>query len=202
MITLIIPTYKNPEYLDICLRSAIEQQEYNNEIIVAVDGFIEESKEVLEKYKDKIKVLDLVHNQGMQSALNLSVMNATNEIIFIVNDDNVFCSKWDEEIIKSLGQESLPFNVENKLEQPGLKLFHIQDIDFRSHHLLFKDCLKEIKTHFVYLDVSFISFLRTDFEKRGLISMKRVCLLFEALSRSFNRGIGLPSFVLISFILE
>jgi hypothetical protein len=61
-------------------------------------------------------------------------------------------------------------------------------------------CLKEINTHFLYLDVSIISFLRSDFEKRGLISIKIACLLFEALSRSFNRGIGLPSFVLISFI--
>jgi hypothetical protein len=47
-----------------------------------------------------------------------------------------------------------------------------------------------------------MSFLRTDFEKRGLISIKRACLLSDASSRSFNKGIGLPSFVLISFILE
>ena len=130
MITLIIPTYKNPEYLDICLRSAIEQQEYNNEIIVAVDGFIEESKEVLEKYKDKIKVLDLVHNQGMQSALNLSVMNATNEIIFIVNDDNVFCSKWDEEIIKSLGNKEKTVLTLNQIEPTGPGIFNFPVNDF------------------------------------------------------------------------
>ena len=59
MISIIIPTYRNPEYLDICLKSAIEQQKYKNEIIVAVDGFIEESQEVLDKYKDNINVLDL-----------------------------------------------------------------------------------------------------------------------------------------------
>jgi hypothetical protein len=57
-------------------------------------------------------------------------------------------------------------------------------------------CLKEINTHFLYLDVSVKSFLRSDFEKRGLISIKRACLLSEALSRSFNRGIGLPSLCL------
>ena len=78
MISIIIPTYRNPEYLDICLKSAIEQQKYKNEIIVAVDGFIEESQEVLDKYKDDINVLDLGENQGMQMALNLAVMNATN----------------------------------------------------------------------------------------------------------------------------
>ena len=101
MISLIIPTYRNPDYLDICLKSAIEQQTNigkkvynsdNNEIIVVVDGFVEESQPVLDKYKDNIKVLPLEQNQGMQQALNLGVMNAINEKILIVNDDNVFCN--------------------------------------------------------------------------------------------------------------
>ena len=95
MISIIIPTYRNPAYLDLCLFSAIDQQGFDNEIIVVVDGFIEESQEVLDKYKDNIKVLDLGENQGMQQALNLGVMNATNELILIVNDDNVFCKDYD-----------------------------------------------------------------------------------------------------------
>ena len=98
MISIIIPTYRNPEYLDICLKSCIEQQHNKNEIIVAVDGFIEESQHILDKYEKNISVLDLGQNQGMQTALNLGVMNATNEKIFIVNDDNVFGKDFDLEI--------------------------------------------------------------------------------------------------------
>ena len=37
-ISLLIPTYRNPEYLDICLKSAIDNQVNKNEIIVAIDG--------------------------------------------------------------------------------------------------------------------------------------------------------------------
>jgi len=48
-------------------------------------------------------------------------------------------------IVKSLGEEPLAFDVEEKLEVPGLKMFHVQDIDFRSHDLLFKDGLKSLK---------------------------------------------------------
>jgi glycosyltransferase involved in cell wall biosynthesis len=76
MISLIIPTYRNPDYLDICLKSAIEQQTNKNEIIVAVDGFIEESRNVLDKYTDDIEILDLGNNQGMQTALNLAFITA------------------------------------------------------------------------------------------------------------------------------
>lgn len=49
------------------------------------------------------------------------------------------------EIIKSLGEEPQPFDVEQKLQLPGLKIFHVQEIDFRSHQLLFKDALRELK---------------------------------------------------------
>ncbi|MDO7171664.1 Ca2+-dependent phosphoinositide-specific phospholipase C [Mariniflexile sp. AS56] len=39
----------------------------------------------------------------------------------------------------------LPYDEEKKLEEPGLKLFHVQDLDFRSHYLLFKEGLAAIK---------------------------------------------------------
>ena len=127
MISLIIPTYRNPKYLDLCLKSAIEQQWNDNEIIVAVDGFIEESQEVLDKYKDNIKVLDLGSNQGMQSALNLAVMNATNEKILIVNDDNVFCTKWD--IVASKVPQGEVWTL-NQIEPTGPGIFNFQVKDF------------------------------------------------------------------------
>lgn len=49
------------------------------------------------------------------------------------------------DIVKSMGKEPLEFDTEKKLLQPGLKMFHVQDIDFRSHHLLFKEGLQLIK---------------------------------------------------------
>lgn len=49
------------------------------------------------------------------------------------------------DIVRQMGKEPLPYDIEGKLDEPGFKLFHIQDIDFRSFHLLFKDCLNELK---------------------------------------------------------
>lgn len=95
MISVIIPTYKEPEYLDLCLRSAFEGQVNENEIIVVVDGFMDLNKEVLDKYPNT-KVLDLGTNQGLSIATNWGVYNATGEYVLIVNDDNVFPQGWDE----------------------------------------------------------------------------------------------------------
>ena len=48
-------------------------------------------------------------------------------------------------VLKKMGFESELYDLNNELLQPGLKVFHIQDFDFRSHHLLFTNCLREIK---------------------------------------------------------
>src|SRR6056300_145495 len=97
MISVIIPTYKEPEYLDLSLRSAFEGQANENEIIVVVDGFMELNKKVLDKYP-KTKVLDLGSNQGLSVATNWGVYNATSEYVLVVNDDNVFPEGWDVDL--------------------------------------------------------------------------------------------------------
>jgi len=49
------------------------------------------------------------------------------------------------DIVRASGITPLPFDEEEKLKKPGLKIFHVQEIDFRSHQLLFKDALMELK---------------------------------------------------------
>lgn len=95
MISVIIPTYKSPEALDLCLRSAIIGQVSKNQIIVVVDGFYDLNKVVLEKWKDSIDILKLEENVGLCRGTNLGVYNAINSKILIVNDDNVFPQHWD-----------------------------------------------------------------------------------------------------------
>ena len=94
-ISVIIPTYRNPAYLDLCLKSATENKGIDStEIIVIIDGFVEESQAIVDKYLG-VMVLPLQENHGMQYALNVGVMQATNSWVFIVNDDNVFPHNWD-----------------------------------------------------------------------------------------------------------
>jgi glycosyltransferase involved in cell wall biosynthesis len=100
MISVIIPTYKSPEVLDVCLRSAIIGQKLNNQIIVVVDGFYEVNKEILDKYKDSIEILVLEENVGLCRATNLGVYNAKFDKILIVNDDNVFPEAWDQVLLE------------------------------------------------------------------------------------------------------
>lgn len=107
MISVIIPTYKSPDALDLCLESAIKGQNHSNEIIVVVDGYFEINREVITKHADNISVLDLIENNGTCRAINMGVYNATNEIVLITNDDNVFPKDWDTNIMAAMDKNSV-----------------------------------------------------------------------------------------------
>lgn len=49
------------------------------------------------------------------------------------------------EIIKASGGSIPDYDTNDALSKPGMKLFHIQDLDFQSHYLLFADALKALK---------------------------------------------------------
>lgn len=127
-ISVIIPTYKEPEALDLCLQSAIQGQVHKNQIIVIVDGFYNINKHILEKYKDKIDILNLDENQGICRAMNLGTYNASNELILHVNDDNVFPQNWD--ILLKDAYNSNSVITPNQIEpRPSMfRQFHIKDL--------------------------------------------------------------------------
>lgn len=95
MISVIIPTYKSTDALDLCLHSAIKGQQNKNQIIVVTDGFYDLHQEVLLKWSEYIEVLDLKTNMGGCKAVNLGVYNSQYDKILLVNDDNVFPQHWD-----------------------------------------------------------------------------------------------------------
>ena len=129
-ITLVIPTYRNPKYLDLCLKSAVENRlSEDNHILVIVDGFIEESQAVLDKYAD-IRYLDLGTNKGMQHALNVGVMQAETELVYIINDDNVMGKRWDTRTIEAFRSTDVCTNcfghvlTVNQVEPTGPGMFN------------------------------------------------------------------------------
>jgi GT2 family glycosyltransferase len=127
MISVIIPTYKSPEALDLCLRSAIGAQRQKNQIIVVVDGFYDINKEVLEKYANDIEILILEENAGLCRGTNLGVYNAKYDKILIVNDDNVFPIDWDFELEKVYNPHFVISPNQIEPNPSMFRQFHIRD---------------------------------------------------------------------------
>jgi len=128
MVTAIIPTYKSPDALDLCLRSAIEGQINRNQILVVVDGFYDLNKDVLQKHKDFINILNLEQNVGLCKGTNYGVYNATEKYILVVNDDNVFPQGWDTNLLEDFKSGTIltPNQIEPK--PSTFSQFHIKDL--------------------------------------------------------------------------
>lgn len=100
-LSVIIPTYKYPEALDLCIESLVRGQSHKNQLIVVVDGFYELNKHVLEKWKDHIDVLNFEENIGLCRGTNMGVYNASYDLVLVINDDNVMPQNWDVNLLKS-----------------------------------------------------------------------------------------------------
>lgn len=126
MISVILPTYRNPKYLDLCLHSLTAHQVNQNEIIAIVDGYVDENKEVMEKYPT-VSWLPFEENMGFQTAINYGVWNCSSEKIFVINDDNVFPTEWDVRIESQYYPNKIV--TVNQIEPTGPGMFNFPVVD-------------------------------------------------------------------------
>lgn len=97
-ISVIIPTYKEPDHLELCIRSALETMvNKDNQILVYVDGTeeLEGNQKVIEQYKDRVTFVVATENRGMCVGMNKAVALAHYNNCLIINDDMVFPKNWD-----------------------------------------------------------------------------------------------------------
>jgi hypothetical protein len=80
----------------------------------------------------------------LEEQLDLGLRNLEMDVLYDPNG-GYYSNPIGLEIVKSMGQEPMAFDTEQELKKPGLKMFHIQDIDFRSHYLLFREGLLALK---------------------------------------------------------
>jgi glycosyltransferase involved in cell wall biosynthesis len=100
-ISVIIPTYKEPEHLELCLTSLFEGAENTNfEVIVVVDGTLDINKHVISKFvhTPNLNYVAFEENRGLSMATNYGVYSANQDYILVVNDDNVFPRSWDAKL--------------------------------------------------------------------------------------------------------
>ena len=88
-ITIIIPVYNGEKYIKRCLDSILSNK-VNLEIIAINDASTDNSLEILNKYKDKIEIINLEKNQGASNARNIGLLNVkTKYVAFVDIDDYV-----------------------------------------------------------------------------------------------------------------
>lgn len=87
-VCVIIPTFNRAHYIDECLVSILGQTHKPDRIIVINDGSTDDTLEVLDKYSPLVEVYTK-ENGGRASAVNYGVKLATEDFIWIADDDDI-----------------------------------------------------------------------------------------------------------------
>lgn len=100
-ISVLIPTWKRPEKLTICLEHMAIQSSMPNEIIVIVREEDIEAIDIIKKFKEKISNLKIVYSYeiGVIAAENAGLRIASSDLIAFIDDDGYAPSDWIQNIL-------------------------------------------------------------------------------------------------------
>lgn len=160
MISVIIPSYRNPEYLDFCISKLLENQVNINEIVAVIDGFGDMYIDVQKKHNDKVHWVVLDKNYGLPFATNVGVYNAQSDKILIINEDNVVCSEWDK-ILEDLYSPNRVISVQQTEPSRGIFDFHVKDFGSNLDTMKYQEFIEWEKTvriigHVAFSETAFL----------------------------------------------
>lgn len=89
LFSIIVPVYNTEKYIDKCIESILNQTYYKYEVIIINDGSTDNSKKVLEKYKDNEKIKIITQpNQGQSVSKNIGLKESNGDYILFVDSDD------------------------------------------------------------------------------------------------------------------
>ena len=94
MFSIIIPTFNNLKYLQLCLESLQKNSKYNHEIIIHINEGIDGTLEFLKTQNYKTTYSE--KNSGVCKAFNEAVKKSSMKYLVLAHDDMYFCPNWDE----------------------------------------------------------------------------------------------------------
>ena len=180
MISIVIPTYNNLDYLKLCLKSLEKNSFYKHEIIIHIndgsDGTLNFVKTT--NFKHTISY----DNIGLCSSINKAAKLASSKYILYSHDDMYFCPEWDKVLmneVESLNHDK--FYLSGTMIEPNsghiVYDFGINLENFKEDELLLK-----------YKSVNFYDHQGTHFAPH-LVS-KRMWDKVGGFSEEFNPGIA------------
>lgn len=90
MVSLIITTYNYAQFVERAIRSALDQSldRSSYEVIVVNDASTDHTAEVLDNYRDEVRVFNLEENLGLAGARNFGIKKARGQFILFLDADD------------------------------------------------------------------------------------------------------------------
>jgi len=92
LVTIIMPSYNNEEWISRAIHSALSQQEVRIELLVVDDGSTDGSVRVARKIAENVpnmRVISLLRNFGCYYARNIGVLSASGIYVTILDSDDI-----------------------------------------------------------------------------------------------------------------
>jgi glycosyltransferase involved in cell wall biosynthesis len=105
--TIIIPTYKNFEYLKLCINSIIKNSKFKHEIIVHLNGYDEIAENFLKS--NHIVYTKSNSNIGLCSSVNLASKKSTTDYVIYSHDDMYYLPEWDTHLVEEVNKLNTKF---------------------------------------------------------------------------------------------
>ena len=180
MISIVIPTYNNLDYLKLCLKSLKKNSSFNHEIIIHINDGSDGTLEFIKT--NNYKHTSSYDNIGLCSSINKAAKLVSNQYILYSHDDMYFCPNWDKVLldeVKSLNHDD--FYLSGTMIEPNsghiICDFGIDLDTFKEDELLSK-----------YKNINFYDHQGTHFAPH-LVS-KKMWDKVGGFSEEFNPGIG------------
>ena len=100
MISILIPTYNNFNYLKLCFKSLVKNSTFEHEILFHINDGSDGTLDFIRQSGYKYTYSE--NNIGLCSAINKVAKLVTKKYILYSHDDMYFCPEWDSALIKEI----------------------------------------------------------------------------------------------------
>ena len=97
MISIVIPTYNNLDYLKLCLKSLEKNSSFKHEIIIHINDGSDGTSSFVKNNNYKHTISD--NNIGLCSSINKAAKLVSNRYILYSHDDMYVCPNWDKVLV-------------------------------------------------------------------------------------------------------
>lgn len=143
--SIIITTYNYGMYIDECIQSCLNQENfYDFEVIVVDDGSTDDTQVRLKKYADNRLKVFVIENAGIEAASNFGINKALGKYIVRVDADDKLASNFLNVTNSQIDQDHYQFyyanyriidSESNELEEIKLPAFNEEEILSRGDFL-------------------------------------------------------------------
>lgn len=107
-VSVIIPVYNSEKFINKCVDSVLEQNFQDYEIILINDGSKDNSKEILDGYKEKYpEKITVIHqeNMGVSKTRNNAIKMAKGKYIMFIDNDDFLDKDYIEIFVKEIEKD-------------------------------------------------------------------------------------------------